>query len=75
MKFAYDINLRPAVTTEKDQNTLWNELDESVKSRKRNYMQFKSSNTKLCTEILINSSEVGCGGSFSKWTEERKDSA
>lgn len=49
MKFADDINLRPAVTTEKDWNTLWKELDESADSRKRNDMQFSSRETKLCT--------------------------
>lgn len=50
MKFADDINPRPAVTTEeKDWNTLWKELDESADRRKRNDMQFNSRNTKLCT--------------------------
>lgn len=51
MKFADDINPRPAVTTEeKDWNTLWKELDESADRRKRNDMQFNSRNTKLCTQ-------------------------
>lgn len=49
MKFADDINLRPAVTTEKDRNALRKELDESVDRRKRNDMQFNSRNTELCT--------------------------
>ena len=50
MKFADDINPSPAVTTEKDWNTLRKELDESVDRRKRNDMQFNSRNTKLCTQ-------------------------
>jgi len=49
MKFADDINPRPAVKTEKDWNTLWKELDESADGKKRNDMQLDSRNTKLCT--------------------------
>lgn len=53
-KFAGNINLRPAVTTEKDWNASWKELDESAeRDATCNLIEEKQSEVYKCTIVTV----------------------